>query len=85
MGFLFLIAGYFTPGSYNKKGIKRFIKDRLIRLGLPTLLFMYIVGPITELLVINSTRNTFPNILKFYIDHVVLIIYYVELVHYGLL
>ena len=32
MGFLFFIAGYFVPGSYDRKGFGTFSKERLIRL-----------------------------------------------------
>ncbi|MCB0110309.1 MAG: acyltransferase family protein, partial [Caldilineaceae bacterium] len=35
MGALFLLAGYFTPGSYDRKGAGAFLKDRLLRLGIP--------------------------------------------------
>ena len=35
MGFFFLLAGYFTPASYNRKGPGKFLADRLIRLGIP--------------------------------------------------
>ncbi|MGA9080047.1 MAG: acyltransferase, partial [Halobacteriota archaeon] len=31
MGLLFLISGYFSPGSLDRKGPRRFIRDRLIR------------------------------------------------------
>ena len=29
MGLFFLISGYFTPGSYDRKGPRRFFKDRI--------------------------------------------------------
>lgn len=45
MGMLFLLAGYFTPGSYRRKGRTKFIKDRLIRLGLPALIFIFFIAP----------------------------------------
>lgn len=45
MGLLFLIAGYFTPGAYDKKGFGKFIGDRAIRLGIPTALYMFIIHP----------------------------------------
>jgi len=45
MGFLFLIAGYFVPGAYDRKGFGRFIKDRLVRLGIPALLYMLVIHP----------------------------------------
>ncbi len=34
MGLFFLIAGYFTPASYDRKGPVRFSLDRLVRLGM---------------------------------------------------
>jgi glucans biosynthesis protein C len=34
MGLLFLISGYFTPRSYERKGIGAFLKDRLVRFGI---------------------------------------------------
>jgi hypothetical protein len=37
MGFLFLLAGYFTPVSLERKGYGRFLGDRFLRLGLPLL------------------------------------------------
>ena len=45
MGLLFLIAGYFTPNSYDKKGFGLFIKDRLIRLGIPAIIYMLFINP----------------------------------------
>ena len=50
MGFLFLIAGYFVPGSFDKKGAGKFIGDRLYRLGLPTLIFMLVIAPLISLI-----------------------------------
>ena len=46
MGLFFMIAGYFTPGSYDRKGPKQFLKDRLLRLGIPMLCFDFIIGPL---------------------------------------
>ena len=54
MGFLFFIAGYFVSGSFDKKGALRFLRDRLIRLGLPSLLYMLAIGPLTEYYVARS-------------------------------
>lgn len=31
MGAFFLLAGYFTPGSYDRKGPSSFLKDKLLR------------------------------------------------------
>lgn len=46
MGFFFLIAGYFTGGSYDRKGGAAFVRDRLIRLGIPLAFFTFVVFPI---------------------------------------
>jgi len=42
MGLFFLIAGYFVPQVYERKGAAGLLKDRLLRLGLP-LLFVSLV------------------------------------------
>jgi ABC-type multidrug transport system permease subunit len=46
MGAFFLIAGYFTPGSFDRKGAGVFLKDKLIRLGIPLLVFYFVLSPI---------------------------------------
>ncbi len=38
MGFFFLLAGYFTPGSYDREGGASFLRDRLITVALYPLL-----------------------------------------------
>lgn len=47
MGFFFLISGYLTPSSYDRKGWAAYARDRLLRLGLPVLVFGFIIGPLT--------------------------------------
>ncbi len=49
MGALFLIAGYFTPGSFERKGPGSFVKDRLIRLGIPLLIFYFVLSPLSAI------------------------------------
>jgi hypothetical protein len=51
MGFFFLLAGYFTPLSLERKGYARFLGDRFLRLGLPLLAFALILGPVTSALI----------------------------------
>jgi peptidoglycan/LPS O-acetylase OafA/YrhL len=46
MGFLFLIAGYFVPPSFDRKGFSTFLRDRAIRLGFPSLLYMLVIHPL---------------------------------------
>ena len=51
MGLLFLVAGYFTPRSYDRKGPGSFLLDRLKRLGIPLILFAVVINPLCEYLV----------------------------------
>jgi peptidoglycan/LPS O-acetylase OafA/YrhL len=59
MGFFFLLAGYFTPASLERKGYARFIGDRFIRLGLPLLAFILILGPLTAAIVTSAEGHDF--------------------------
>jgi len=43
MSAFFLLAGYFTPRSYEKKGSGSFLLDRLIRLGIPLLVYSTLI------------------------------------------
>ncbi len=49
MGAFFLIAGYFAPGSFDRKGSGFFLKDRLLRLGIPLIIFTFVLGPISTI------------------------------------
>lgn len=46
MGLFFMISAYFVPSSLEKKGAARFLKDRLVKLGVPILIFMVCVFPV---------------------------------------
>lgn len=46
LGLFFLLGGYFTPKSYDRKGVWSFWKERLIRLGIPLLLYIVLINPI---------------------------------------
>jgi len=64
MGFLFFLAGYFVPGAYDKKGAAHFLRDRAYRLGLPALLFMLVIQPLTCYYVAgvwDTTAGFFPD------------------------
>ncbi len=49
MGLFFLLSGYFTPGSFERKGPARFLKDRLLRLGIPLIVFIFVLNPIASI------------------------------------
>jgi hypothetical protein len=46
MGLFFFLAGYFTPHSYDHKGGISFLRDRIIRLGIPWLVYMLLLQPL---------------------------------------
>lgn len=46
MAFLFMLSGSFIPASLAKKGTKKFIKDRLYRLGIPLIIFVFLLDAI---------------------------------------
>ena len=49
MGAFFLISGYFTPQSFDRKGAGSFLKDRLLRLGIPLVIFIFVLNPIASI------------------------------------
>ncbi len=60
MGCFFLIAGYFTPASYDRKGTAAFLKDRLLRLGLPLVLFTLLLAPLSAWIGYDSVIGLIP-------------------------
>jgi len=47
MGFFFLLAGYYTPRALERKGGRKFLIDRLIRLGIPLTIYFFVLSPFT--------------------------------------
>jgi len=62
MGFFFMISGYFTPGSYDGKGARRFFKDRLPRLGVHLLFYIIFILIINRYLIFIKHKKIFYNI-----------------------
>lgn len=48
MALLFFVSGYFAAPALDRKGAQIFVRDRLLRLGIPTLLYMFAIGPLTQ-------------------------------------
>jgi glucan biosynthesis protein C len=55
MGLFLLISAYFVPGSYDRKGAGRFLKDRLIRLGIPLVIYSWLIDPLSRYLIPRLT------------------------------
>jgi peptidoglycan/LPS O-acetylase OafA/YrhL len=73
MGFFFLLAGYFTPRSLERKGYGRFIGDRFTRLGIPLLTFIFILGPLTVAMVAAHEGKGFWNVFPYLWNHAIII------------
>jgi glucan biosynthesis protein C len=60
LSLFFMIAGYFTPHSYDLKGARVFWRDRLVRLGIPFVVFFLGVMPLFSytLHVMDTPGNT---------------------------
>ena len=46
MGFFFLLSGYFVPASLARKGTGAFLRDRLVRLGVPLAAYVLLIHPL---------------------------------------
>ncbi len=46
MGLLFFLAGWFAHGAIRRRGPGSFLLERLVRLGLPALLYMVFIHPL---------------------------------------
>lgn len=55
---VFLLSGYFTPAACARKGWAVFLRDRLLRLGVPLMLYGLVLGPLTAALGSRSDAVT---------------------------
>jgi len=68
MGILFLIGGYFAERSLARKGPRGFLRERLLRLGVPTLFYMVVLNPLINL-VINPAGYDIPSPARSYVRY----------------
>ncbi len=61
MAAFFLLAGYFTPRSFDRKGDLNYLKDRIIRLGFPLVIYVIFFSPLVEFIVINFALTKLGN------------------------
>ena len=47
MGLFFLLAGYYTPAPLQAMGSWHYLRNRLQRLGIPLLVYGFVIGPAT--------------------------------------
>ena len=63
MGLFFLLAGYYTPAALQAKGPWHFLRDRLRRLGIPLLVYGFVLGPATIALAQTAQGRPFADTL----------------------
>ena len=71
LGLFYMIAGYFTPGSCDRKGTAPFFRDGLIRLGIPLVIYILIIDPLityTVRVVAGGMRLSFSSFLRLYFN-----------------
>lgn len=65
MGLFFMISAYFVPGSLDRKSPPKFMKDRLVKLGVPIPIFMFGVFPAVGFLLLNHSQS----VVNFYLNY----------------
>lgn len=69
MGLLFLLAGYFTPGAYDRKGFGRFLGDRFLRLMVPALIYVFLIHDMMGHFLLHWHHESFIASYRYYIVH----------------
>lgn len=59
MGFFFLLAGYYTPPAWERKGARQFLTDRAARLGIPLAGYFFVLSPLTIALAGSASGEGF--------------------------
>ncbi|MBK7214377.1 MAG: acyltransferase family protein [Bacteroidales bacterium] len=62
------IAGYFTPASYERKGFLLYLKDRVVRLLIPLLLYYFILGPVVKYISMLAKGETTSSLTAFFAE-----------------
>jgi hypothetical protein len=68
MGMFFLISAFFIIPSLERKGIRKFITDRLRRLGIPLLVFYFILNPLTVFILNRFIRGEEPTFAEYLVN-----------------
>jgi len=46
MGMFLMVSSYFAPASFDRKGSWPYLKDRLLRLGIPLIFYIVVIDPL---------------------------------------
>ena len=59
MGLFFLLAGYFTPGAVERHGAPAYMRERVLRLGVPLIVYFLLLSPVTIALAATARGHDF--------------------------
>ena len=59
MGLLFFLSGYFTVPSHLRKGPGPYLRDRLIRFGIPLVVYVWAIEPVVAFMLQGAPRLGF--------------------------
>lgn len=65
LGLFFLMSGMLTTGPLQRRGPRRFLVSRLVRLGIPVLAYALVVWPMLQWLV-DKVQSEAPSLWEFY-------------------
>lgn len=68
MGFFFMISAYFIPRSLERKGSRLYMKERLKRLGIPLIVYYFVLSPLVIFLVAKFAEGYSGNLFQFFAD-----------------
>jgi len=68
MSLFFFVAAYFTRMSLGRKGWRRFVRDRLIRLGIPLVVYYFLLNPSVVYIVFLFSGRTRAGYFEFMAD-----------------
>jgi peptidoglycan/LPS O-acetylase OafA/YrhL len=69
MGLFFLLAGYYTPGALARHGRAAFIRERLLRLGIPLVVYFLVLHPLTVALAQTAKGRPFVRVFEYLWTH----------------
>lgn len=69
MSLFFFISAYFLPGSFDKKGFKKYLLDRFIRLGIPLLVYSVIINPLLGYGILSHVNKADSSLTDYFINY----------------
>jgi peptidoglycan/LPS O-acetylase OafA/YrhL len=69
MGLFFLLAGYYTPPGFERHGMPGFVRERLLRLGIPLVFYFLILHPLTVALALTANGLSFVGVFTYLWSH----------------